>query len=71
MSGKTKLNELEATAICGNDITYITIQGSFGPELINELSVKWKIPQNYMFISSFGKDFHYQISELGGVRLII
>jgi len=52
-------------------IEYITIQGNFGPELIDELSRKWKIPKNYMFISSFGKDFHYQISELGGVRLII
>lgn len=52
-------------------IDYITIQGNFGPELIDELSRKWKIPKNYMFISSFGKDFHYHISELGGVRLII
>ena len=52
-------------------IEYITIHGNFGPELIEELSRKWEIPKNYMFISSFGKDFHYQISELGGVRLII
>jgi len=52
-------------------IDYITIHGDFGPVLIDELSRKWKIPKNYMFISSFGKDFRYQISELGGVRLII
>ena len=49
----------------------ITIYGSFNPELIDRLSKEWEIPQNYMFISSFGKNFLYQISDLGGVRLII
>ena len=29
------------------------------------------IPNNYMYISSFGKDFHYQINGPGEVRLII
>jgi hypothetical protein len=52
-------------------IEFITLHGTFGPELINKLSLEWKIPKNYMFISSFGHDFLYQISELGGVRLIL
>lgn len=67
------LNDIKVLDRIYSDISieYITIQGNFGPELIEGLSQKWKIPKNYMFISSFGKDFHYQISELGGVRLII
>ncbi len=53
------------------DIEYIQIMGSFGPDLINELSAKWKIPTNFMFISSPGNRFTYRISELNGVRLIM
>lgn len=46
-------------------------QGEFGPDLIKELSKKWKIPVNFMFIGSPGNKFPYRIEELGGVRLII
>jgi hypothetical protein len=53
------------------DIDFVTIDGKFGPPLIEELSEKWKIPKNFMFIGSPGDRFPYQISELGGVRLII
>ncbi len=53
------------------DIKYITITGEFTPELISSLSAEWKIPMNYMFISSFGENFKYHISDLGGVRLIL
>jgi hypothetical protein len=71
--GKEFLSDIKVLDRIYNDIRidYITIHGTFGPDLIDELSLKWKIPKNYMFISSFGKDFRYQISELGGVRLII
>ncbi len=50
---------------------YITIEGVFGPELIDELSTRWKIPKNFMFISSPGEKFSYRVAELGGVRLIL
>ncbi len=53
------------------NIEYIEIEGKFGPELIEELSQKWGIAKNFMFIGSPGDRFPYQISELGGVRLII
>lgn len=53
------------------DIEYLEIAGIFGPELIEELSNKWKIPKNFMFIGSPGNKFSYRVSELGGVRLII
>ncbi|MEZ0612068.1 APC family permease [Fibrella sp. WM1] len=52
-------------------ITYIKIQGHFGPKLIEELCEKWKIPTNFMFIGSPSQRFEYRVEELGGVRLII
>lgn len=52
-------------------IEYLEIEGKFGPELIEELSARWGIPKNFMFIGSPGDRFPYQVSELGGVRLII
>jgi amino acid transporter len=52
-------------------LEFVTMPGQFGPELIERLSQEWKIPKNFMFIGSPGNKFPYQISELGGVRLII
>ncbi len=52
-------------------IDFVAMQGHFGPELIDRLSHEWKVPKNFMFIGSPGDRFPYQISELGGVRLII
>lgn len=52
-------------------LEYLQIQGTFGPDLITELSKKWKIPTNFMFISSPGNRFSYRVSELNGVRLIM
>ncbi|WP_432411851.1 APC family permease [Rasiella sp. SM2506] len=45
--------------------------GDFTPSKIRELSKKWNIPTNFMFIGAPGKDFPYSIEELGEVRLII
>ncbi len=52
-------------------IEYIQIPGVFGPEIINRLSKKWNIPQNFMFIGSPSDRFPHRLSDLGGVRLII
>ncbi|GEP51030.1 hypothetical protein FNO01nite_17020 [Flavobacterium noncentrifugens] len=52
-------------------IEFIEIDGVFGPDLIDELSNKWNIPKNFMFIGSPGDRFSYKVSELGGVRLIM
>ncbi len=52
-------------------IEFIEIDGVFGPELIDELSEKWNVPKNFMFIGSPGDRFSYRVSELGGVRLIM
>ena len=53
------------------DIEYVEVEGVFGPELINTLSRRWRIPTNFMFIGSPGDHFPYRLEELGGVRLII
>ncbi|QEE50871.1 APC family permease [Flavobacterium alkalisoli] len=52
-------------------IEFIEINGTFGPDLIDELSEKWGIPKNFMFIGSPSDKFPYRVSELGGVRLIM
>jgi amino acid transporter len=53
------------------NIEFLVIKGKFGPELIRELSEKWSIPTNLMFIGSPGNHFMYGLADLGGVRLII
>jgi amino acid transporter len=53
------------------DMEYVTLLGDFTPELVEELSNKWGIPKNFMFISSPGEKFSYRVDELGGVRLIL
>ncbi|WP_312175657.1 amino acid permease, partial [Chryseobacterium sp.] len=53
------------------DMEYITLVGRFTPELVEELSQKWGIPKNFMFISSPGDRFSYRVDELGGVRLVL
>ncbi|PWI31630.1 amino acid permease [Flavobacteriaceae bacterium LYZ1037] len=52
-------------------IEFIEEQGHFNPEMIKELSKKYQIPVNFMFIGSPGENFPYKIQELGDVRLII
>ena len=52
-------------------IEFVVLTGKFGPDLIRELSLKWNIPVNWMFIGSPGTHFIYGLGELGGVRLII
>ena len=53
------------------DIEFIEMEGTFGPDLINDLSQEWNIPVNFMFISTPGDRFPYKVEELGGVRVII
>ncbi|MCG2459540.1 APC family permease [Flavobacteriaceae bacterium F89] len=53
------------------EIELVEEYGEFCPQKIKELSKKWQIPTNYMFIGSPGQDFPYELWELGEVRLII
>ena len=52
-------------------VDFIVLKGHFSPQLIEELSLKWNIPKNFMLIGSPGDRFPYEVSQLGGVRLII
>ena len=53
------------------NIEFVEMEGKFGPELIEELSKKWRIPKNFIFIGLPGDKFPYRVSELGGVKLIM
>lgn len=52
-------------------VNFQVVQGKFSPELIKELSKKWRIPINFMFIGAPSDKFPYKVEELGGVRLIV
>lgn len=52
-------------------IEYVEEPGIFNPEKIQELSKRWHIPTNFMFMGSPSEKFPYQLQELGEVRLII
>ena len=52
-------------------VDFQVVEGKFTPELIKELSEKWNIPINFMFIGAPSKKFPYKVEELGGVRLIV
>jgi len=52
-------------------IDLVLVKGRFGPQLIEKLSQRLRVPKNYMFISTPGDRFPHNIAELGGVRLII
>ena len=52
------------------DIELVVWEGTFGPELIEDLSKKWRIPKNFMFIASPTGHLMYGLAELGGVRVI-
>lgn len=53
------------------DVDFVVVEGHFSPELIQQLSKKWGIPVNYMFIGSPEGHLKYDLADLGGVRLII
>ncbi|MEO6348262.1 MAG: APC family permease [Aquaticitalea sp.] len=52
-------------------IEFVEEHGEFGAEKIEELSKKWNIPINYMFIGSPGENSPFTLEQLGEVRLII
>ena len=52
-------------------VDLILVQGTFGPALVEALSQRLQVPQNYMFIGTPGEQFPHDLGALGGVRLII
>ncbi|MCB0271677.1 MAG: APC family permease [Bdellovibrionales bacterium] len=53
------------------DIELVLLKGSFTPEKVDEISTKYNIPKNYMFLGAPSAKFPYALADLGGVRLII
>ena len=49
----------------------LLVRGRFGPQLIERLSQRLGVPENYMLIGTPGDRFPHNIAELGGVRLIM
>ena len=52
-------------------IEFVEEPGSFNPDKIKELSQRWKIPINFMFIGAPSEGFPYQVQQLGEVRVVI
>ena len=52
-------------------IDFLAVKGKFGPQLVEKLSRRLRIPKNYMFIGTPSAKFKHSLSELGGVRIII
>ena len=52
-------------------IDFVTVRGSFGPELVETLSNRLGIPKNMMFMGTPGGRFPHEIDMLGGVRVIV
>jgi amino acid transporter len=52
-------------------IDFVVVHGTFSPEIIEEISLRYRIPKNYMFIGTPGDHFPHQIAQLGGVRLVL
>lgn len=52
-------------------IDFVSVNGAFTPELIDQLSTRLSVPKNYMFIGTPGDRFPHRIADLGGVRVIL
>ncbi len=53
------------------DVEFVVQSGKFGPELVQQLSLEWHIPPNFMFIGCPGDGMPHSLASLGGVRVII
>jgi amino acid transporter len=52
-------------------IDFVAVQGEFGPELVEALSQRLRVPKNHMFIGTPGDHFPHRIEDLGGVRVVL
>jgi hypothetical protein len=52
-------------------IDFVAVKGEFGPELVEALSQRLRVPKNHMFIGTPGDRFPHRIEDLGGVRLVL
>eukprot|EP01114_Cavostelium_apophysatum_P015374 TRINITY_DN4166_c0_g1_i2.p1 TRINITY_DN4166_c0_g1~~TRINITY_DN4166_c0_g1_i2.p1 ORF type:complete len:690 (-),score=187.13 TRINITY_DN4166_c0_g1_i2:69-2084(-) len=48
----------------------VIVNGEFGPQLIDQLSLVTGVPKNFMFITTPSEHFTHKLSDFGGVRLV-
>jgi len=52
-------------------VDFVAVKGSFGPELVEAVSRRLRVPKNHMFIGTPGDRFPHRIEDLGGVRVVL
>lgn len=52
-------------------IDFVAVKGTFGPDLVEALSRRLRVPTNHMFIGTPGDRFPHRIADLGGVRVVL
>jgi amino acid transporter len=52
-------------------IDFISVNGAFGPQVVEKISRTLDIPKNYMFIGTPGHGFIHSLPDFGGVRIIV
>jgi amino acid transporter len=52
-------------------IDFVAVKGEFGPELVEALAQRLRVPKNHMFIGTPGDRFPHRIEALGGVRVVL
>ena len=52
------------------NIEFLEEEGVFSPDLIHQLSRKWDIPPNFMFIGCPSGELPFGLADFGGVRVI-
>jgi hypothetical protein len=52
-------------------VDFVAAKGTFGPELVEALSRRLRVPKNHMFIGTPGDRFPHRLADLGGVRVVL
>ncbi len=52
-------------------IEFVVLPGRFDPAAVEEISTRFHVPHNYMFMGHPSEHFPYRLEEFSGVRLIV
>jgi len=52
-------------------VDFVAAKGIFGPDVVEALSRRLRVPKNHMFIGTPGDRFPHRIEDLGGVRVVL
>jgi hypothetical protein len=51
-------------------VDFVSVKGTFSPNIIDKLCKRLAVPKNFMFITTPSSNFAHKIADLGGVRLV-